>query len=288
MALIGLPLLLLGGVALYAGWKQHQYIYGGDSQYTVGPAPPDNAPGKDAEIAGGLNTQIFLSKDAITNPMDSGILGKGRHAGRVRQTVDRGGDPFSNSAIKPTRGRPYKRPGVDLYPQGGKQYVPASDEKPITATSMITPHATQMARDALNGKPRSVAEGNMLSSADAGKPLLYPEPVSSYLITRQMAPEAWKNIGTMTRVTKKNVAMHARLGTVTPSMWSASDTSATDDSPSASTVWDGQPQSRFLSHAFNRRNGAVPNTPQIDFNFGGAMARQRPIKLTSTPKIRTS
>lgn len=292
MALIGLPALLLGGAALYAGYKQYNFTYGGDTLQTVGPAPPENKPGKDAQIAGGLNTQIFLANDAIVNPMDNGTLGKGRHAGRVRQDVERGADPFSNAAIRGRgingRGRTRTQPGADLYPQGGRQYVPSSDEKPVTAASMITPHYKQMARDALNAKPRSVVDKNMLPNSDEGKPLLYPEPVSSFLITRQMAPETWKNVGTMTRVTKKNLHMHMRAGTVTPSMWSASDTAATDDSPTETNFWEGQPQSRFLSHAFNRRNGAVPNTPQVDFNFGGAMARERPIKLVGRPQVRAN
>ena len=290
MALIGLPLLLLGSAAVYAGYKQYNYVYGGDTLQTVGPAPPENRPGKDAQVAGGLNTQIFLANDAIINPMDNGTLGKGRHGGRIRQDVERGADPFQNAAIRGQgingRGRTRSKPGADLYPQGGRQYVPAADEKPVTADSMIVPHYQQVARDTLNMKPRSVVDGNMLPPADAGKPLLYPEPVSSFLITRQMAPETWKNIGTATRVTKKNLHMHQRAGTVTPSMWSAQDTASTDDSPSATNFWEGQPQSRFLANSFNRRNGAVPNTPQVDFNFGGAMARQRPIKLVATPKVR--
>lgn len=291
MATIGLPLLLLGAATAYAGYKQYNYIYGGDTLQTVGPAPPENKPGKDPEIAGGLNTQIFLANDAITNPMDNGVLGKGRNAGRVRQAVERGADPYHNAAIRGQgingRGRTRTRPGADLFPQGGRQYVPAADEKPITAESMIVPHATQRVRDELNRKPKSVVDGNMLPPADAGKPLLYPEPVSSFLVTRQFAPEAWKNIGTHTRVTKKNLHMHVRRGAVTHSSWVASDTAATDDSPTETNFWEGQPQSRFLSNSFNRRNGAVPNTPQVDFNFGGAQARMRPIKLVATPKIRT-
>lgn len=291
MATLGLPLLLLGGVTLYAGYKQYNYIYGGDTLQTVGPAPPDNQPGKDPEIAGGLNTQIFRANDAIINPMDNGVLGKGRNAGRVRQAVERGADPFQNAAIRGQgingRGRTKKTLGADLYPQGGRQYYPEADAKSHTEESMITPHATQMARDTLSGKPRSVVDGNMIPPADAGKPLLYPIPVSSYLVTRQHAPEAWQNIGTMTRVTKKNLHMHERRGAVTHSMWSAQDTASTDDSPSATNFWDGQPQSRFLAHQFNKRNAPIPNTARVDFNFGGAQARERPIKLTATPKIRT-
>lgn len=290
MALLGLPILLLGAATVYAGYKQYNYTYAGDTLYTVGPAPPENKPGKDAQIAGGLNTQIFLANDALINPMDNGVLGKGRHAGRVRQDVERGANPFSNAAIRGAgingRGRTKQSLGADLYPQGGRQYVPAMDEKPVTAESMVVPHADQMARDALMGKPRSVVDQNMLPNADAGKPLLYPIPMSSYLVTRQHAPEAWKNVGVMTRVTKKNLHMHERRGNVTHASWVASDTAATDDSPSATNFWDGQPQSRFLTNAFNRRNGAVPNTPQVDFNFGGAMARERPIKLVAQPRIR--
>jgi len=288
MAVLGLPLVLLGGVSLYAAYKEHNWIYGGDTLKTVGPAPPDNYPSVDGQARGGVVApQVMMAGDAITNPMDGGVLGKGRHAGHVRQSVARRVDPFSNRQLRANPARTHREPGGDPYPQGMRQYVPPTDYLTGTEESMKTPHFDQVARFDLHDQGQhSVAMGNAVPPADAGKPLLYAKPVASYLTTQRHMVDAGSTSSMMVRPNKKNMHLHRRSNAPDLGMWTAKETRETTDTPAASDFWDGKPKKRLLAEQFSRRNQPNPNIRRLNPNFAGEMGRTRQLwttKLVEAP-----
>lgn len=120
MALVGIPILLVGGDGLQRTQVHLRWRHAEDGGSCSLRGQGDGGWPRGGVVA----PQILFSDDAIINPMDNGVMGKGRHAGHVRQTVNRRVDPFSNGQLRSNFSQRSRTLGAGVYPQGLRQYVP--------------------------------------------------------------------------------------------------------------------------------------------------------------------
>lgn len=240
MAYLGIPLLLLGAVGVYAFIVQKRnnptpVTDGGVANATTSSNPANRGGPLEVVAAGGGG--------AITNPtIDSGVL-LPKPPGQVRGDVEKGQHPYNSLQDKRPRSRPST--GVDFYPADGR--VTSGGQAP--AISALSEASSLPLASTTRSSPDTSA---------IGLPNL-PKPLSTLVnAAKSGGGNPFLDRGLFFHAVSQQPAVLVDTVGSVPRNYGTISSSALHDPPQAGDIWDSK-RARLTSKNITRRNPPGPS-----------------------------
>lgn len=224
MALFGLSMLFLGGMAAYSYYDEWKFRHAGDTTKTIGPQLDRTPASRDAQIKDGVNGFVGNGQQPIVQP------------DKTRQTLTRGGLPWANRFPMPPGGRQFADPGVDWFPPGRLQVGTYDPRNPATDGSMITSLKSNAAL------ARAATERPEIMPHPDQEPLLHPQPLAGFINAKTHSNDGGMHSTSML-FDKRTRQFHDRSTTVVPTYVTPKEEHILSDNPSESHFWEHLPNS---------------------------------------------